>query len=117
DGGAKTEELAACEEVSDLLIAQLADDGFRAPVTYTPPNPPIPGVWLPTAPTPPIGPYVGLMDPFSLRSADQFRPAGPPALDSKRWARDYNEVKEIGSRPRTNPTAQATQRDKVWGEA
>ena len=79
------------------MIDLRSDDGFRAPVTYTPPNPPIPGVWLPTAPTPPIGPYLGLMDPFSLRSADQFRPGGPPPLDSRRWAREYNEVKEIGS--------------------
>ena len=34
-------------------------------VPYTPPNPPIPGVWLPTAPTPPIGIYLGLMRPFA----------------------------------------------------
>ena len=29
--------------------------------------------------------------------ADQFRPDGPPALSSSKWAREYNEVKEIGS--------------------
>lgn len=46
---------------------------------------------------PPIGPYLGLMRPFGLDSADQFRPGGPPALDTKSWARDYNEVKTIGS--------------------
>ena len=63
-------------------------------MTYTPPDPPIPGVWIPTAPTPPIGTYAGLMRPFSLDSADQFRPAGPPALDSKAWARDFNEVRK-----------------------
>ena len=80
DGQAKTDGIATGEEVAALLIAERADDGFRAPVTYTPPNPPIPGVWLPTAPTPPIGPYLGLMRPFSLDSADQFRPSGPPAL-------------------------------------
>ena len=79
-----------------------ANDHFRTPVTYTPPNPPIPGVWLPTAATPPIGTYMGLMVPFSLESADQFRPAGPPALDSKKWARDFNEVKAIGSRTTTD---------------
>ena len=30
-------------EVAGRLIALRADDGFRAPVTYTPPDPPIPG--------------------------------------------------------------------------
>jgi hypothetical protein len=117
DGKAKTGGIAVGEEVADLLIAQRADDGFRAPVTYTPPNPPIPGVWIPTAPTPPIAPYAGLMRPFSLDSADQFRPDGPPALDSKKWARDYNEVKEIGSSTSTTRTAEQTLAARFWGEA
>ena len=85
-------------------------------MTYTPPNPPIPGVWIPTAPTPPIGTYLGLMRPFSLDSADQFRPAGPPALDSKTWARDYNEVKEIGSSTSTTRTAEQTLAARFWAE-
>ena len=81
DGQAETDGVATGEKVAARLIARRADDGFRAPVTYTPPNPPIPGVWLPTVPPPatPVGPYLGLMRPFSLDSADQFRPAGPPA--------------------------------------
>ena len=85
-------------------------------MTYTPPNPPIPGVWIPTAPTPPIGTYLGLMRPFSLDSADQFRPDGPPALDSKKWARDYNEVKEIGSSTSTTRTAEQTLAARFWAE-
>ena len=47
DGQAKTDGVATGEQVADLLIAERADDGFRAAVTYTPPDPPIPGVWLP----------------------------------------------------------------------
>ena len=75
DGQAKTDGVAVGEQRRRSSSSrERADDGFRAPVTYTPPNPPIPGVWLPTAPTPPIGPYLGLMQPFSLDSADQFRP-------------------------------------------
>ena len=97
DGRAETDGVATGDAVARQLIDMRSGDGFRAAVTYTPPNPPIPGVWLPTAPTPPVGPYLGLMQPFSLRSADQFRPNGPPPLDSRRWAHDYNEVKAIGS--------------------
>ena len=99
------------------MIELRAGDGFRAPVTYTPPSPPIPGVWLPTATTPPIGPYLGLMDPLSLDSADQFRPAGPPPLRSRRWAREYNEVKTIGSATSTTRTAEQTLAARFWGEA
>ena len=116
DGWAKTKGVAVGEEVAARLIAKRAGDGFRAVVTYTPPSPPIPGVWLPTAPTPPIGTYLGGMEPFSLRSADQFRPDGPPALSSRRWARDYDEVKEIGSSTSTTRTADQTLAARFWAE-
>ena len=116
-GQAKTNGIAVGESVAELIIAQRSGDGFRAPVTYTPPNPPIPGVWLPTAPTPPIGTYLGLMRPFSLDSADQFRPGGPPALSSKKWAKEYNEVKEIGSSTSTTRTAEQTLAARFWAEA
>jgi hypothetical protein len=116
DGSAKTDGVAVGERVAAALIAQRAGDGFRAPAGYTAPSPPIPGVWLPTAPTPPIGAYLGLMRPFSLSSADQFRPGGPPALGSKRWAREYNEVKEIGSSTSTTRTAEQTLAARFWAE-
>ena len=116
DGQSKTNGIAVGENVANLLIAVRADDGFRVPVTYTPPNPPVPGKWLPTAPSPPIGTYLGLMDTFSLKSSDQFRPAGPPALSSRRWARDYNEVKGIGSSTSTTRTAEQTLAARFWAE-
>jgi hypothetical protein len=116
-GQGKTDGIAVGEGIAALVIAVRAGDGFRAPVTYTAPNPPIPGVWIPTAPTPPIGTYLGLMRPFSLDSADQFRPDGPPALDSKRWAREYNEVKQIGSSTSTTRTAEQTLAARFWAEA
>ena len=113
---AKTNGISVGESVAQLLIAQRSGDGFRAPVTYTPPNPPIPGVWIPTATTPPIGTYLGLMQPFSLDSADQFRPGGPPSLSSKNWAREYNEVKEIGSSASTTRTPEQTLAARFWAE-
>ncbi len=116
DGQAKTDGVATGELVADLLIAERADDGFRAAVTYTPPNPPIPGVWLPTATTPPIGTYLGLMRPFSLESADQFRPGPPPPLNSGRWVRDYNETKRVGSSTSTSRTDEQTLAARFWAE-
>jgi len=118
DGPGKTSGMALGEAVANLLIAERSDDGFRDPTyTYTAPNPPIPGVWLPTAPTTPIGVYLGHMRPFALTSADQFRPNGPPALDSKQWAEDYNEVKEIGSSTSTTRTAEQTEAARFWAQA
>jgi hypothetical protein len=116
DGTAKANGIALGERVADAWIAKRAGDGFRVPGTYTPPDPPIPGAWLPTAATPPIGVTVGDIRPFTLRSADQFRPKGPPKLESRRWARDYNEVKEIGSSTSTTRTPDQTLAARFWAE-
>jgi len=118
DGQAKTDGVAVGEAVADSYIAERADDGFRSTAyPYTAPSPPVPGVWIPTAPTPPIGTYLGHMRPFALKSANQFRPDGPPALDSKRWAKDYNEVKEIGSSGSTTRTPEQTEAARFWAQA
>jgi VCPO second helical-bundle domain len=116
DGLAKEDGVATGEFVARVFIRQRADDGFRVPVQYIPPDPPIPGVWIPTAPSPPLGTYMPNMTPFSLRRPSQFRPGGPPRLSSGRWARDYNEVKEIGSRTSTTRTPEQTVAARFWGE-
>jgi PAP2 superfamily len=116
NGPAKVAGMAVGDTVAAQLIALRAGDGFRVSVPYTPPSPPIPGVWIPTAPTPPIGTYMKGMQPFALKSADQFRPDGPPALTSKQWAEDYNEVKEIGSSTSTTRTADQTVAARFWAE-
>jgi hypothetical protein len=118
DGQSKTDGIALGEAVAAALIDLRKDDGFRAAVPpYVPPSPPVPGVWIPTASTPPIGAYVPGMQTFAIESADQFRPAGPPALESKKWARDYNEVKELGSSTSTTRTPEQTEAARFWGEA
>ena len=117
DGQAKTNGVAVGESVAQLVIAQRSGDGFRAPVTYTPPNPPIPGVWLPTAPTPPIGTVPRARCGRSASTPPTSSgPNGPPALASKKWARDYNEVKEIGSSTSTTRTAEQTLAARFWAE-
>ena len=116
DGQAKEDGVATGEYVARVLIRERADDGFRVSVPYVPPDPPIPGVWIPTAQTPPLGTYMPNMEPFSLRRPSQFRPNGPPRLSSRRWARDYNEVKEIGSRTSTTRTPEQTLAARFWGE-
>lgn len=116
DGPAKTDGVAVGLRVANALIALRADDGFRADVGYTPPNPALPGDWVPTAATPPIGTYLGHMRPLALESADQFRPDGPPALGSWRYARDLNEVKEIGSRTSTTRKSWQTTAALFWAE-
>jgi hypothetical protein len=42
-------------------------------------------------------PHWGSVQPFALRSPSQFRTAPPPALAGDAYAREFNEVKAVGS--------------------
>jgi PAP2 superfamily len=116
DGPAEDSGVALGRRVANALIALRQDDGFRASVTYTPPTPPMAGDWVPTATTTPFGTYLPGMRPFALESADQFRPDGPPDLESRRWARDFNEVKKLGSSTSTSRTPDQTLAAQFWAE-
>jgi len=116
DGSAETAGVAVGERVAAALIELRRDDGFRAAVPYTPPVPVPVGTWIPTAPTPPVGTFLPAMRPFALRSADQFRPDGPPNLDSRRWAKDYAEVAALGSATSPVRTPDQTAAALFWGE-
>lgn len=54
------------------------------------------------------------MAPWVIHSGAQFRPDGPPSLDSGRWARDYNEVKTLGSLTSATRTAEQTEIGRFW---
>jgi hypothetical protein len=117
DGTAKTDGIAVGEEVADLLIAQRADDGFRAPVTYTPPNPPIPGVWIPTAPTPPIA-----RTPGSCGRSASIRPTSSGRADRRlstaRSGRATTTRSRRSARARARPELpRQTVAARFWGEA
>jgi hypothetical protein len=49
-----------------------------------------------------------------LQSTSQFRLPPPPALDSERYARDYNEIKEIGALNSATRTLEQTQIATFW---
>jgi hypothetical protein len=51
-----------------------------------------------------------------LRAADQFRPAGPPALTGRRYAEDLNEVKRLGRVDSTERTALQTETARFWAD-
>lgn len=118
DGPAEDEGVAVGERVAQRWIDLRAGDGFRAPAApYVPPDPPIPGVWIPTSAATPIGLYTPAMTPFTLGSAAELRPTPPPALDSQQWTRAYDEVKDVGSVTSTTRTAEQTLAARFWGEA
>jgi hypothetical protein len=53
-------------------------------------------------------PWLGGVTPLLVRSATQFAPPPPPALTSRRYTRDFTEVKAVGSATSTVRTADQT---------
>jgi hypothetical protein len=96
DGQAKLDGIAVGQAVAADLLALRAGDGYGVdrPEYYVAP-PPAAGVWVPIAGRG-VFPWVGHLVPFVLQASDQFLAPPPPRLTSKRWARDYNEVKALG---------------------
>ena len=68
--------------------------GRRHPSFYVQ-SPAAAGVWLPLSGRG-FFPWVSHVTPFTLLAGDQFLSEPPPALTSRRYARDYNEVQELG---------------------
>ncbi|WP_249999408.1 vanadium-dependent haloperoxidase [Actinoplanes sp. M2I2] len=108
DGAAKQAGITYGERVAGDLIAQRANDGRNAPVQFTPT--PAPGVWRPTPPAnlPMAVPWLGRVTPLLARSPAQFTPPAPPSLTSRRYTRDFLEVKAMGSATSTSRTAAQT---------
>ena len=96
DGKAKEEGLAIGEAAASAVLQLRADDGSSAVVPYT--RAPAPGVWQPTPPAYAAALLMGwgAVEPFSLAKARQFRAPPPPAISSRKFARDYAEVKDVG---------------------
>jgi len=76
------------------------------------------GQWRPTPPNFPKmnpGEFFGQITPFFLTRPTQFRADPPPAVNSKRYTRDYNEVKLYGAKTGSLRSAEQTDLAQFWG--
>jgi len=73
NGPLKSAGIAWGESVADEILAQRANDGST------------------------LLPQWAFVTPFAMTNSAQFRPPGPPALTSKKYAADYSEVKIMGA--------------------
>src|SRR5882724_5868793 len=116
DGPQKTAGIVWGEFVANQILAARANDGSDAIVP--PPGGSGPGIWVPTPPAflPYLLPQWGFVTPFAMNNSSQFRPPGPPSLDSERYAADYNEVKELGAAVGSTRTEDQTQIALFWAD-
>lgn len=116
DERSRTAGVRLGEAVATRLLALRASDGVAAAqsATYVPGDEP--GDWRPTLPAslPALDPGWGGVVPFVLRRGSQFRPGPPPALDSERYARDFEEIKDIGSVASATRTQAQTDLARFW---
>ena len=103
------------QAVADAIWAWRSTDGF------SPAPPPVTGgtavgEWRPTPPAflPGAGPQFAGMTPWVILSPSQFRPLGPPALDSARYTTDFLETKSMGSFSSSIRTADQTLASLFW---
>jgi hypothetical protein len=103
------------QTVADAILNWRSTDGF------TPAPPPYLGgtaigQWRPTPPAnaPGAGSQFATMTPWLIPSPSAFRPAGPPALNSARYAQDFDEVKRMGSVSSADRSADQTLTAFFW---
>jgi hypothetical protein len=110
--------LAFGESVALGILALRQDDGASvAAYPYVPAGAGMPGVWVPissASSAQALLPGWGEVAPFVLRSGSQFRPDAPPALDTERYARDYNELVRLGPLVSPTRTNEQTQIALFW---
>jgi hypothetical protein len=102
-------------DAAAAILAHRANDGSAsAQFDYTAPGAGNPGVWVPLTTAPALLPGWGDVTPFVLRRASQFRPGPPPRLESRRYASDYNEVKDVGAAAGSTRTAEQEAIATFW---
>lgn len=97
-----------------ILALRANDNSAQAQFNYSAPGAGDAGVWVPLTSAPALLPGWGDVTPWVIRSATQFSPEPPPALDSEQYARDYNEIKVIGKLNSPTRTSLQTQIATFW---
>jgi hypothetical protein len=116
DGAAKDRGIAVGDAAAAAMIAARTGDGRFGPFRFTVGTGA--GVWKPVLPAFGNDPSAWLKDvkPFLVRDTSQFRSSGPLPLRSHAYAREFAEVKALGSATSTTRTEDQTHAARYWAE-
>ena len=118
-GRAKTDGVAVGEATAAGILAARQNDNVANTATYAcSANPPPVGEFVPEGGcgTDPNDVKTAQVVPFTFTDPARFRPGGPPALSSGRWATDFEEVKTLGRKDSAVRTAEQTDVVYFWAE-
>ena len=116
NGSSKTRGIAVGEAAAAAMIAARTDDGRFGPFRFAVGSGP--GVWKPVLPAFANDPNAWLKDvkPFLIRSSSQFRSRGPLELTSRKYGREFDEVKSLGSATSKKRTSDQELAARYWAE-
>ncbi len=115
DGPRKDQGIRVGLETAQRILALRSKDGSDAQ-----PSPYVagtnPGDYQKTPPNfpEPVFTHWSHVTPFTLTSANQFRPGPRPSLTSAEYTAAFKEVKELGIKDSTTRTPDQTERAKFW---
>jgi hypothetical protein len=113
DGQSKSRGIAIGAEAAAAMIAARQDDGAFGDQVWRVGT--APGQWRPTPPTfASAGAWTGFVKPFAIPDVRAFRTPGPPALTSRAYAKDLEEVAALGSATSTARTPDQTEAALFW---
>jgi hypothetical protein len=109
--------IALGEQRADDILALRLHDGFNvSPPPYY--GSTKPGAWRPTPPdlAPGLLPQWATMPPWAMRSPSQFRPPGPPPMNSASWSGSLNMTQALGSANGAVRNPERTQIALFWSD-
>jgi len=122
DGPAKTNGIAIGEAAAAAMLTARMNDGRGGMFTFTPGTDP--GDWRLAPPQGPAGTvardpaaWVAFVRPFLVPDVDMLRTDGPNPLSSDKYAKEFNEVKRVGSLTSTARTADQTAASIFWQDS
>lgn len=116
DGKSENDGVTLGQFVADQILASRSNDGSKAQVPYTAlPNA---GIWQATLPSfqSALLPQWPNVTPFAMTSGSQFRPAGPPELNTAEYTAELNQVKELGKKDSLTRTPEQTEIAEFWAD-
>jgi hypothetical protein len=119
DDSFKNQGIAIGHAAAEAMLDAREGDGRFGPSAWVPNS--APGHWQPLvsggAPVLDPTPWAGNVKPFLIQSSSQFRSVPPPALDSQKWADEFNEVKSLGRATGSTRTDEQTYIARWWQSA